>query len=179
MGVDSMAGGPMIDERRRCTAKSKHSGQRCRRSAVPGKRVCRWHGGLSTGPRTAAGKAASSRNALKHGVYVERTQSAAEQGIFDTMVRALCEEFGLIEPSERLRAEATSMAFVQVVRAQAAKNARAAEAFSQAFRRHMKRLRATTTASHAASSEQQVNPAERATALLAKTRQVGGAGRKK
>lgn len=31
----------------RCTAHAKHTGERCKRSAVPGARVCRYHGGLA------------------------------------------------------------------------------------------------------------------------------------
>jgi len=56
--------------RRRCDAWTKHTSARkagklrgiswhCRRWAVPGKTRCRLHGGLSTGPRTPEGKAAS------------------------------------------------------------------------------------------------------------------------
>ena len=41
-----------------CAAKSKQSGQRCKRYASPGKRVCHFHGGRSTGPR---------KPAIKHG----------------------------------------------------------------------------------------------------------------
>lgn len=33
-----------------CGARAKRTGERCRRLAVSGKRVCRVHGGLSTGP---------------------------------------------------------------------------------------------------------------------------------
>jgi hypothetical protein len=56
--------------RRRCDARAKHKKARaagklrglhpfCRKWAVPGKRRCHLHGGLSTGPKTPAGKAAS------------------------------------------------------------------------------------------------------------------------
>src|SRR5215472_13489883 len=55
--------------RRRCDAWAKHTSARkagklrgvswhCRNWAVPGKRRCRFHGGLSTGPKTPEGKAA-------------------------------------------------------------------------------------------------------------------------
>ena len=46
-----------------CTAMSKQSGERCKRHAVPGKKVCCIHGGKSTGPSKG------SKNALKHGAY--------------------------------------------------------------------------------------------------------------
>src|SRR4051794_31482084 len=48
-----------------CQAKCKSTGQQCRRSATEGKRVCRVHGGASTGPR----KPNTRTNALKHGIY--------------------------------------------------------------------------------------------------------------
>lgn len=47
-----------------CGAKTK-AGHPCRAMKVPGRKRCRWHGGLSTGPRTAEGKAKCARN-LRH-----------------------------------------------------------------------------------------------------------------
>lgn len=40
----------------RCQAKSKRSGLQCRKAAMKGKKVCRTHGGASTGPRTPEGR---------------------------------------------------------------------------------------------------------------------------
>lgn len=42
-------------ERVNCGARTR-SGNPCRCKSVPGKRRCKWHGGCSTGPRTAEGK---------------------------------------------------------------------------------------------------------------------------
>ena len=56
---------------RRCTAKSKRSGEQCRRPALKGKAVCDFHGGRSTGPKTAEGKA---RIAAAHTVHGGETQ---------------------------------------------------------------------------------------------------------
>lgn len=36
-----------MDESRRCKAKSKHTGERCKRPALLGQQVCRMHGGAS------------------------------------------------------------------------------------------------------------------------------------
>ncbi len=41
----------------RCGAKTR-KGHPCRAKSLPGKRRCRFHGGMSTGPRTPEGKAA-------------------------------------------------------------------------------------------------------------------------
>src|SRR5258708_7699156 len=43
--------------RRRCGAYCRSTNDRCRRWPVHGRKRCRLHAGLSTGPRTAAGKA--------------------------------------------------------------------------------------------------------------------------
>jgi hypothetical protein len=42
---------------RRCSARSKRSGEQWRKAAMTGKGVCRAHGGAYTGPRTAEGRA--------------------------------------------------------------------------------------------------------------------------
>jgi len=46
-----------------CTAKSKRTQKRCRRSATPGKHVCYYHGGASPG-----GKPGNTQT-IKHGLY--------------------------------------------------------------------------------------------------------------
>lgn len=45
-----------------CGARRRRDGQPCEALSVPGKRRCRWHGGCSTGPRTADGRARSLAN---------------------------------------------------------------------------------------------------------------------
>ncbi len=58
-----MKGSPRVRRRRaswrrRCDARSKQGPLRhCRNWAVPGNRRCRFHGGMSTGPKTPEGKA--------------------------------------------------------------------------------------------------------------------------
>jgi hypothetical protein len=44
----------------RCGAWCHGRRSTCRQWPVYGRKRCRWHGGLSTGPRTAAGRAAAS-----------------------------------------------------------------------------------------------------------------------
>jgi hypothetical protein len=56
---------------RRCTAKSKRSGNQCGRPAMRGKAVCDFHGGRSTGPKTQAGKDRQRAAVLKSGYYTK------------------------------------------------------------------------------------------------------------
>lgn len=61
----------------RCGARTR-KGTPCGCPAVIGKKRCRMHGGLSTGPRTAAGLARSKQARWKHGGFsAEARQEAA------------------------------------------------------------------------------------------------------
>jgi hypothetical protein len=50
-----------------CNALSKRSKTRCRAPAIKGKAKCRFHGGRSTGPRTAQGRARVAAANTVHG----------------------------------------------------------------------------------------------------------------
>ena len=50
----------------KCNAKTR-KGTLCQKSALKGKKRCRLHGGLSTGPQTAEGKARIAAAHYKHG----------------------------------------------------------------------------------------------------------------
>ncbi|MDR2745727.1 MAG: hypothetical protein LBB66_11145, partial [Desulfovibrio sp.] len=67
------------EKRPQCAAKCKGTGERCKLKAEPGKRVCRFHGGKSTGPPKG------SRNALKTGAaetLIESTMTPEERRLF-------------------------------------------------------------------------------------------------
>lgn len=51
----------------RCQAKSKRSGEQCRKAAMRGKKVCRTHGGASTGPKTLEGRQRCAEAKTVHG----------------------------------------------------------------------------------------------------------------
>ena len=53
------------DDRVVCGGRRRCDGQPCQALSVPGKKRCKWHGGCSTGPRTADGKARVSSNLPK------------------------------------------------------------------------------------------------------------------
>lgn len=59
-----LAAGKVKNARQRviCGARRHRDGQPCRAKSAPGKRRCKWHGGCSTGPRTAEGKAKALAN---------------------------------------------------------------------------------------------------------------------
>ena len=62
----------------RCGAKTR-SGTPCAKYPINGKRRCRLHGGLSTGPKTAEGKARIAAAQLKHGRYVNWREKRAKE----------------------------------------------------------------------------------------------------
>jgi len=45
-----------------CGARRRRDGQLCEALGVPGKKRCKWHGGLSTGPKTPEGRARVTAN---------------------------------------------------------------------------------------------------------------------
>jgi hypothetical protein len=57
----------------RCTAKSKRSGEQCKKPALKTSRTqkCEFHGGRSMGPKTEAGKARQRAAVLKTGNYTK------------------------------------------------------------------------------------------------------------
>ena len=66
-----------------CNALSKRTRQRCKAPAIKGKTKCRFHGGRSTGPKTAEGKAAIAKAHTVHGretraIRAERSSKLAE-----------------------------------------------------------------------------------------------------
>ena len=57
---------------------SKRSGQQCKKAALRGKSVCAFHGGKSTGPKTAEGRHKIAQAHLIHGndTGIEREQAS-------------------------------------------------------------------------------------------------------
>jgi hypothetical protein len=90
---------------RRCSAKSKRTGHQCRAVAIKGKTKCRSHGGKSTGPKTAEGRATIAAAHLVHGEETRAKRAAAKAARqrlrrLEEMVR----ELGLLTlPTDRRR----------------------------------------------------------------------------
>ncbi|MEY3561902.1 MAG: hypothetical protein RL068_1054 [Actinomycetota bacterium] len=68
---------------RQCQAMSKRTRLQCKAPAIKGKNVCRTHGGLSTGPKTAEGRQRCAEAKTVHGEETrakraERSRKSAE-----------------------------------------------------------------------------------------------------
>ena len=86
-------------ERSRCDARTR-SGGLCAKYPIKGKSRCRLHGGLSTGPKTAAGKARIAAAQFKHGRYVNWRARRAKEKFYYKKIRMLmaqAREAGLIQ----------------------------------------------------------------------------------
>ena len=71
-----------------CQARSSRTKLQCRAPAIKGKRVCKWHGGRSTGPRTQAGRKRCAEAKTIHGretrkARTERSLGAARLAVLE------------------------------------------------------------------------------------------------
>jgi hypothetical protein len=82
-------GGRVICQR--CQAKSKRTKLQCAAPALKGKRVCKTHGGRSTGPKTEAGRA---KCGAAHWIHGNSTRQARAELSEELMKLALLEELG-------------------------------------------------------------------------------------
>jgi len=64
----------------RCQAKSKRTKLQCEAPALKGKRVCKTHGGRSTGPRTEAGRQRCAEAKTIHGRETRDTRTERSLG---------------------------------------------------------------------------------------------------
>lgn len=77
-----------------CQAMSKRTGQQCRAPAIQGHHVCRFHGGLSTGPRTPEGRQRCASARFIHGqettaIRKDRSQASARLAMLESMGHGL------------------------------------------------------------------------------------------
>ncbi|WP_416546100.1 HGGxSTG domain-containing protein [Limnohabitans sp. DCL3] len=77
-----------------CQAKSKRSGVQCLGPAVKGKKVCRMHGGTSTGPKTPEGRLRCALAKTIHGqetaqIRMERSLASARLAVLESVGHAL------------------------------------------------------------------------------------------
>ncbi len=75
----------------RCQARSKRTQQQCRAPAIRGKQVCKTHGGLSTGPKTQAGRQRCAEAKTIHG---NETRAARDERSLTSSRLAVLEAVG-------------------------------------------------------------------------------------
>jgi hypothetical protein len=75
----------------RCQAKSKRTKVQCGIAAARGKRVCKWHGGKSTGPKTLEGRKRCAAGRTIHGEDTRALRAASR-----AKMRELKELFDLL-----------------------------------------------------------------------------------
>ena len=79
-------------QRQLCGAKTR-KGRPCRLKSEPGKRRCKFHGGMSTGPKTAAGKARiSEAQKRRWAAYRARGELTQESPMKSKAVPVFCNE---------------------------------------------------------------------------------------
>ena len=101
MSMMTIAGGRITCLR--CHAKSKRTGLQCRAPAMSGKAVCRTHGGLSTGPTTALGRARCAVAKTVHGRETRELRQRLAEGMRElAQLKRLAIALGLISRSRKL-----------------------------------------------------------------------------
>ncbi|MFM6991601.1 MAG: HGGxSTG domain-containing protein [Rhodoferax sp.] len=64
-----------------CQAQSKRTKQQCRAPASKGMTKCRFHGGVSTGPKTTDGRARCAAAKTVHGFETRKTRTERAEGM--------------------------------------------------------------------------------------------------
>jgi hypothetical protein len=84
-----------MDELKRCNAKSKQSGERCKNAVIEGKRVCRIHGGMSPGGPIKHGRYSVTRRAVLRDKIEEFRNDPQAGDLRDELavLRALMEDY--------------------------------------------------------------------------------------
>lgn len=88
----------------RCQAMAKHTRLQCARATVQGKNKCKFHGGLSTGPKTAQGRQRCAEAKTIHGTDTRAIR--ARRSAFVRELRILTElgeAIGLFPPKKARR----------------------------------------------------------------------------
>ena len=95
MSLFSIAGGKIIC--RQCRAKSKRTQVQCQAPAMKGKEVCRFHGGLSTGPTSTEGRERCAQARTVHGNETRKSRAELSAGLaYIASLEMLARTIGLI-----------------------------------------------------------------------------------
>lgn len=95
MSIFTIAGGKIIC--RQCRAKSKRTQVQCQAPAMKGKEVCRFHGGLSTGPISIEGRNRCAQARTVHGNETRKSRADLSAGLaYIASLEMLARSIGMI-----------------------------------------------------------------------------------
>ena len=158
---------------RRCTARSKRTGERCNQQAAAGFPVCRMHGANRKNRGAAKpGVMAGNLSALKHGAYARKMLTDEEKEVFDVLLAGIRQDFDLNESTDQAQASMAAFYYAKWHCAVLGNAEAAVGSYDVLFRKQIECLKATR-AQRDTSAGPQTTPAEWAVALLASVRQGG------
>ena len=156
----------------RCKAKSKSTGQRCKRPVVEGYKVCRLHG---ANPKNHGGappeKMRGNSNALKHGAYVKKMLTDEEKIIFEELLASIHRDFELNESTDLAQASMAAFYYAKWHCAVLGNADAAVGNYDVLFRKQLECLK-TTRVQRDTNTGLSTTPAEWAVALLARVKEA-------
>ena len=152
----------------RCKAKSRTSGERCKRPVVKGYAVCRFHG---ANPKNHGGGQPGNLNNLKHGAYVKKMLTDEEKAIFEDALAAIHRDFDLNESTDLMQASMAAFYYAKWHCAVLGNANAAIGEFDVLFRKQLECLK-TTRVQRDVNMGPTTTPAEWAVALLARVREA-------
>ncbi|HIF03040.1 MAG TPA: hypothetical protein EYQ84_07005 [Nitrospinaceae bacterium] len=150
-----------------CNAKSKKTGNQCGNWAITGKKVCRYHGGKSTGPKDKT-KHYGNKHARKYGSYIAEILKK-DIWIFEKFYDTLHQDFDLNNSTDKMATELACMYFVKIIQAQREDDIPSADTHDRMCRLQLKDLKATKSAREGEVVTLKTSPAEWAANLLSQS----------
>ena len=158
-----------FNDAKRCIAKAKRSGERCKNPAVKGYTVCRVHGANLKNPGGAPKK---NLHALVHGCFVDRFLKPGEEEMFNRFMDGLKNDIpDMNESSDYAIAVTAGMVFIRLQRAiEGDAQPNSVDFLSKTLIRHLEALKITRHA-RKGTDINLPSPAQWALELIEKTKQ--------
>ena len=154
---------------KRCIAKAKRTGERCKSPAVKGYAVCRVHG---ANPKNHGGAPKGSLNAMVHGCFVDRFLKQGEEEMFNRFMDGLKNDIpDMNDSSDYAIAVTAGMVFIRLQRAiEGDAQPNSVDFLSKTLIRHLEALKITRHA-RKGTDINLPSPAQWALELIDKARQ--------
>ena len=154
---------------KRCIAKAKRSGERCKNPAVKGYTVCRVHG---ANPKNPGGAPKKNLHALVHGCFVDRFLKEGEVEMFNRFMDGLKNDIpDMNESADYAIAVTAGMVFIRLQRAiEGDAQPNSVDFLSKTLIRHLEALKITRHA-RKGTDINLPSPAQWALELIEKTKQ--------